>query len=42
MVCKKLRDGGCRINGKTCMKPYDVKMINYKSCPVWKRARAKK
>lgn len=42
MVCKKLRDGGCRINGKPCTKPYDIKMIDYKRCPVWKRKYSRK
>ena len=41
MVCPKLSAGSCKITKKVCAQPYRIKMINYKSCKVYKKAPAK-
>ncbi len=42
MVCRKLSKGACRILNQVCSKPYQIKMIEFKSCPVFKKAKLSK
>ena len=37
MVCPKLVDGTCRITKKPCTQKYEIKMIKYKNCKIYKR-----
>ncbi len=37
MVCPKLVDGTCRITKKTCMQPYEIKMVRYRDCRIYKK-----
>ena len=41
MVCPKLDGGVCRITKKTCMQPYEIKMIKYKDCKIYKKGKSK-
>lgn len=41
MVCPKLVDGTCRLTKKTCMQPYEIKMIHYKDCKIYKKGASK-
>ena len=42
MVCPKLNGGMCRITKKACTQPYNIKMIDYKSCKIYKKKSAVK
>ena len=36
MVCTKLDSGSCLISDEMCSEPYEIKMIKFQSCPVFK------
>ncbi|MFH1255780.1 MAG: hypothetical protein V1494_00670 [Candidatus Diapherotrites archaeon] len=36
MVCTKLDSGCCMLSNESCDKPYEMKMISFQSCPVFK------
>jgi len=39
MVCPKLKKGSCSITKKICSKPYEIKMIRYADCPIFKKGK---
>jgi hypothetical protein len=38
MACSKLDKGKCKNTRKICNKTYKVKMINFKTCPNFKKS----
>ncbi len=41
MVCPKLVHGDCRFTKEVCKQPYNIKMIDFKACAVYKKAAKK-
>lgn len=36
MVCPKLRTGSCMVLKSSCPQKYEIKMVKYKNCSVFK------
>ncbi|MFA4820410.1 MAG: hypothetical protein WC613_05645 [Candidatus Aenigmatarchaeota archaeon] len=41
MVCPKLSAGKCKINKKTCLQKYEIKMVRHKDCRIYKKSPTK-
>lgn len=41
MVCPKLAAGTCKITKKPCTQKYEIKMVRYKDCKIYKKGKGK-